>query len=470
MTVSVEPDEALVKPVAGAFAGATSLTLVSSLLSGFVTLAAAVILNRTIGPSGSGQYQLALVPAALALIFVNLGIGVAMTYQVARRSLSLHELVGQAILLSILLGLAGALIMGSVVVLAPNGLSPGIAVRYGLLALVGLPAVLVLTALGGVALGLQRYGAYSFLLVVRALATAAGTVVGLLVATDRLFGAVFGGVVGQATVAFAATLWFRHLVGRLAYRLRWRNLRETLSFGAKVSATNLIGFLNYRVDVILAAHYLSVGAVGLYGAAFLGAERLWLVSNAASSALLPRVARDDTADMSRASFTALVMRVVIIATGIGSLALFFVSPVLLPLLFSSHFAGAVSPLQLLLPGMIALAGARVLATDIAARGSPGLNAMISAAGLAVNVMLNVLWLPRFGVMGAAGASSVSYTMLFLMQMGIFRRRTGLTVRRIVVPGMADLRALRVMFGGLSSRTRAAVRELSPGRLHSSYQD
>ena len=71
-------------------------------------------------------------------------------------------------------------------------------------------------------------------------------------------------------------------------------------------------------------------------------------------------------------------------------------------------------LQALLAGIVALSAGRVLSNDIAGRGRLILNAYGGLAAVATNVVLNLLWIPRYGIVGAAWASTVSYSVSFLM--------------------------------------------------------
>jgi len=94
------------------------------------------------------------------------------------------------------------------------------------------------------------------------------------------------------------------------------------------------------------------------------------------------------------------------------------------LLYSSAFLPAVRPLQILLPGIVALSVGRVLANDVAGRGRVMLNNYAGLVTVATNVILNILWIPKYGIAGAALASTGSYTLAFFTQLFLYARLSG----------------------------------------------
>jgi Na+-driven multidrug efflux pump len=61
-----------------------------------------------------------------------------------------------------------------------------------------------------------------------------------------------------------------------------------------------------------------------------------------------------------------------------------------------------------------------------------------AIGFGLNLVLNFLWIRRFGILGAALASTVSYTAQSLVMAIFFWRITGIPPYRLVVPGREDV--------------------------------
>ena len=107
----------------------------------------------------------------------------------------------------------------------------------------------------------------------------------------------------------------------------------------------------------------------------------------------------------------------------GIIAFFLVRPVMV-LLYGVEFEPAADGFKLLLPGIIAMGLSRILGNDIAGRNKPEISAVISFIGLVLNIILNYVFVPRYGFLGAAISSSISYTTMFAIRWMLFMRMSG----------------------------------------------
>ena len=179
-------------------------------------------------------------------------------------------------------------------------------------------------------------------------------------------------------------------------------------------------FLMFRSDVYLVEHFLGAAALGVYAIAVIIAEMIQRGPNIAGAVLLPKVLRgvDDDHAMSRVVgrwtflFSLLVAAVIIIGGG--------------PLIhwcFGDDFSGAHLPLMWMLPGLVAAGFASVLNTKLAGQGYPPVTLWAPAVALTANVALNLLLIPRAGLVGAAQATSVAYILWALIVTIAYQRQT-----------------------------------------------
>ena len=70
------------------------------------------------------------------------------------------------------------------------------------------------------------------------------------------------------------------------------------------------------------------------------------------------------------------------------------------------FGPSFAPLLVLLPGVVALSGSNVVGSYLRGIGRPGITSSISLIALAVNLVLNLVLIPRYGIIGASAASVV----------------------------------------------------------------
>ena len=133
----------------------------------------------------------------------------------------------------------------------------------------------------------------------------------------------------------------------------------------------------------------------------------------------------------------MVARTVFWDTALAAMVLALVARWIVLLLYSKAFLPAVGALQALLVGIVALSASRVLSNDIAGRGFPKVNIYTGLSAVTTNIGLNILWILRYGIVGAAWASTVSYTVSFLTALFFYCRLSGNRWTVVIFPQRGD---------------------------------
>jgi O-antigen/teichoic acid export membrane protein len=192
-------------------------------------------------------------------------------------------------------------------------------------------------------------------------------------------------------------------------------LKPLLDLGLRGHAGNVVQTFNYRLDALLLQGFLGQAAVGLYQTGVVLAELAWYLPNAVSSALLPHVA----ANQERPP-TPLLVRHTLLLTALCSILLIAVVWPALALL-RPVYVGAVAPMAILLLGVTALSVHKVLSGDLSGRGLPQYPSLTSALALVVTLIGNLLFIPRYGIIGAAMASSLAYCVQTVALIRVYQR-------------------------------------------------
>ena len=193
----------------------------------------------------------------------------------------------------------------------------------------------------------------------------------------------------------------------------------------------------YHVDVLMLELFTTSETVGYYKAALVMAQFLWFVPKSVQAILIQSTAdlwaNDRIEEINSISskvtrYTALIS--LLLAIGLAALAQDVV-----PLYYGADFAPAVVPLLLLLPGTIGFAVARPLLAITHAKGAMGI--MIGATGVSagLNLVLNLILIPPFGMAGAAIATSIGYGSLPIVHI--------IAARRVGYAPLADVRPIRI---------------------------
>jgi O-antigen/teichoic acid export membrane protein len=415
-------------------------------LAGALTV---VAVAQGLGPEGNGRYSLTLMVATVLAAVLSAGVGLASVPMLRRgRPRPGRILAAQAVWIA--LAMVAVAILAAVAWAGPlrGWLSGALTWDPGLLvaAVAVVLALLVfetanydLLAAGEVVTG-TRVGS------LRALAHLAG--VGVLLALARLdltlavwsLAAVHGAA--AAFMLVRARRSWRHPAhaesGDDAPGGSIAGLAVTLARQGWLGQLSAIGYLLLlRLDQFILESYLGVAAVGVYALAAWGAELLWLLPEALNPLLVHT--SSDHGDDDRDHTAARAVRLGLGATTLAAVPLALAAPPLLGMLRDGAYAGVAGPLWALLPGVVAFAPGAVLAGDFIGRGRPHWNTQASAITLVINVALCVAWIPRWGVVGAAWASSVAYAAGAAVMVLRFRLVSGLPWAEILVPRPSDLR-------------------------------
>jgi O-antigen/teichoic acid export membrane protein len=154
-------------------------------------------------------------------------------------------------------------------------------------------------------------------------------------------------------------------------------------------------------------------------------------------------ATEDSVDRDRLTASACRHALLICVAAAGSIAL--LARPLIGFAFGSEFLPAVPPLLLLLPGTAFLSVGSILANDFVGRGRQALNSIAAIITLLINVPLNFVLIPVWGISGAAAASAISYSVGTIVMLVNFLRMTGLGPAEVLLPRSRDLQAY-VNFG------------------------
>jgi len=245
------------------------------------------------------------------------------------------------------------------------------------------------------------------------------------------------GIVLSGLFALAVIIALSH--GRLAPQREV--MRHALGFGGYVHLGTVAQFLTFRIDVLLVNALAGRAGAGFYAVASSVAEIVWYAGRAVESVILPRIARASGDEARQISSTA--VRVTGSLSLVTATAIAVGAPPLLHRLLPA-FVPALPAVWLLLPGTV-LSGMFIVASgDLRGRGHPALAAAISVGGLAMNVALNFILVPRFGFSGAAMASLITYTFQAVAAAYALSKISGATYRSMVALSFSDLKLFRAI--------------------------
>jgi O-antigen/teichoic acid export membrane protein len=400
------------------FTRQVGITLITKVGNLSLSIAVAAIIARWLGPEGKGMLALALLVPGMLGLFLSGGINVANVYFAGSKRLDVPALSANSVGLTILITIPGfAIVLGLTSVGWLEAVVPGVPTWIVLLAMLGFPTNLLNGFFSTILQGLQRIEMVNLINLVQRIITLSLTILLVIVWKLSLLGALVAVLASWALSLIVSCMALRRHGGVLTPKWSYSVLRTTLSFGLRGHIGNVLQFFNYRLDMFIVNFFLGPAGVGIYTVTVRLAELLWYLPNAVGFVIFPKAAASEPEEMN--VFTPRVFRITLGLTALGALGLGVIGRPVINFVFSSAFIGAYMPLLVLLPGVVLLGGSKVLTNEIAGRGYPHYNSLNAALALVVTVVLDLVLIPRYGVLGAALASSTAYAMVLFTAIAFY---------------------------------------------------
>jgi O-antigen/teichoic acid export membrane protein len=403
-----------------------------------------IVISRRFGPDGAGQYGVAVGVAGILALIADFGL-TSYTIKAMSPRRAAGELLGSVIGLRALLGVAAfaAVVVAAVAVdLAPATRNVLILVSCWFL-------------LRGVAEGLgatfiardESHVASTLEVVFRG--AGAATSIAVLLAGGSLVLAL--AVQVPVAVAQLAATWLRvrRRFGPLGGAVSGAALLTTARSAGPYAISRLLTQLTQRIAVPAIGVLLGASAAGLYHAADRFVYVLSWIPHFVGMALLPTAVRrhadagSDLAGLYQRALGGIVLIGIPAAVG-----LFLVAPGAVERIFGGSFAGAVPALQLLAPLVFVNCIGRIMGIFLLAVDRIGARSRCEAVAMVTNAIGILVFVPRFGIRGAALAilvAEIALVVLFSRELAPLLGRPQLG-RRLAVAAAGSAGFTAVLLG------------------------
>jgi len=427
------------------FSGDVAATFASRIVLVGLGVISSVLTARYLGPGGRGILATVGALAGIGIQLGNLGLHASNTYLVSRDVTVLGSLWANSRRTATALGCSLALIAA-----AGAAFMPGLLGEVGFLMLIlgiaGMP--FHLTTLFGLNLviGTGKLALFNGMeIIFRTVGVA-----GLLACLVFFHGGIRSVLALNLAIAVGGALAVRAVLRKLirasgaaAPRTDMGLFRSSVAYGAKAYTAALLAYLIVRSDMLLVNTLRGASDAGIYSIAVQVADLIYLLPMSIGLVLFPRLARDGSGDpafaMKVTRHTAFLLLL------LCSAAALLARPAV-GILYGPAFAAAVPALWWLLPGIWAYGVSNQIATQLASAGMPASAVLIWIPPLVLNVLLNLFWIPRWGITGAAASSTLCYFLVLALHLALWSRRIHGSLREALVLRRSDLREMQVLAG------------------------
>jgi O-antigen/teichoic acid export membrane protein len=387
------------------------------------------ITTRALGAQQNGILATLLLLPQTLFAFLNLGLGPSHVFHLSSGLGNHANMRTTNWLLAVALwGAILAILVASSDQLIGRFL-PGIDKLSALMASLLFPIMLLAAWSSALIQGQRDYRSYNLTLLVQPVVFC-GAILAL-----RAFNAITPVAVVCCTILSQMSLWLasERRINRFgAPAAAQHRLSDALRFGLRAHLSNVITFLNYRLALYLVSFMLGATAVGKYALSVQLAEVFWLVSSAAAMIVFPESAAKERSPKQLQRMIEQVALTVVLITGSGALIAGVLAPRAIPWVFGAEYAGSVLPFITLLPGVVLWSYMSVIANSLAGMGCQGVNICGALICLAINVAGDMMAIPRWGMQGAAVASTIAFSCTTLFTVVAYKRIMAARVRAVLI--------------------------------------
>ena len=349
-----------------------------------VGMGSSILSARLLGPEGKGVVGSAVALSGIGTQFLNFGMHGSHSYQLAKNPSCMNRVAGNNLLMAALAAVCGGLLYAVVRQQPEWTASTGVMLGLVCLYIPLSPAMLLCVAVLGV------------------------------VSPETVFLCTLA---ASGLVVVCGLVRLKPLLGE-GIRLDITFFRNCLPFGIKSYMACLGSYLVIRSDVLMIRYFLGEAQTGIYTVSVNLSDIVGMVPGAVSILLFPEAA-SMTSDCERAVFMRKVLvRLAIVMAGL-TMAAWFLSGIVIPILYGMEYAPSVRAFQILMPAVFFMSLQSVLSNYFAAKNMWTGNIVTPFIGLAVNFSMNAVLIPRMGIEGAASASVVSYGAMMAVMLARF---------------------------------------------------
>lgn len=189
-----------------------------------------------------------------------------------------------------------------------------------------------------------------------------------------------------------------------------RDLKKILSYSSYSYISNMCNYLNYRFDQWMIKIFLGDASLGIYSVITTISERFWLLPGAIAHVLFPEIAgmrKKQSFDKAIRSIDKMTIYTSLFGAFVWTSGFYLIKPVIV-LLYGQAFSEVAILFQILFPGIILFSSVKIIAGFFAGLGRPDLRVKTAILATVINVVLNLFFIPRYGLIGAAVATLFSY--------------------------------------------------------------
>lgn len=377
-----------------------AIIMIASLLQG-------IIIARTLHTEGKGEIAVYITIYSLVYSFSNLGIRQSSSYYYSKENVPAPDILNVQFYSIFIASIISSLLM--IIIFLMQGL-----INYNILFyfILTIPFALYTTYTTSFALSNRWINKLNIIKITLALVSILFIIIFyyLLELQDIKYYFI-SLLIANICTAYYVSTWVKD-IDNYGYSLNkinaiYKNSKKILRKGLMYALPLFVYGINYKIDILILNNMVNKSDIGIYSVGVTFAELIWQIPMILSMIIFSYSVSEK--DSKKFSILIWDKNKKIMLSMIPLLFIYgYIIQYLIPQLFGLEFNLSSDITYLLLPGTFAIVSFNILNADLAARGFPHVALKIFIIAGLCNIILNYILIPKYGINGAAIASSLSY--------------------------------------------------------------
>lgn len=393
-------------------------TLGARVLSAALGIFSAIIVARLLGVEGQGRYSVFLATVFLGAQFLNFGVQSANTFFVGSNKKLRHRLLSNSLLVAFFSSIIWIIFIEAFPLITGHSAFDNNFLKY--ISYFFLPIELLFGYFQALALGMASFRLYNSIDILRKMLFLGALVALISLDVLTLFNALVALCISSLLGVLAIGI---SLFERRIERPSLPVFKVTFKYGVWIYVATLMSFLILRSDLIMLNYFVGVRESGYYSIAVSLGDALYLIPTSVAAVLFSKYSNESEI---MGKWISLKKTTVVLLLGLIPLCIgvFFFSRTLISTLYGEEYLNAAGALEVLIPGILFLSIATQMQSFLAGINAPFLNAFGAFLVFLLNLVLNFFFIPKYGAVGAALASTLSYAIWAVLSFYLCLRKVG----------------------------------------------
>ena len=411
------------------------VTTFSTITATLIAFLNNVIITRQLGPEDRGRYAILFNLIIIFTLVLGEGIRRTSTINVGRNNAFLKKYLDFSFLyfISILFALILLYLLTPISFLFPKYESTVIIITLVIISL-----SILWQSFQGILLGLRKIVSYNSLLLSSVFIYFIINLIGIWLFSFELKEILISFLVASLITSLIGFMIIKKRVILVDTASRTKiSDSGSLIFRSTLAAIEI--FLLYRGDIFIVNIFLGAYYAGIYSIVFVFSELLQKLPNIIGPLILSRTVTETDGNV--IMNTSRLVRVILTVNIFLVLFIAIMGKYLIVFLFGLKFIDAYAILLFLIPALISFGPGAILYAHYIGKSFPK-KIIISNGCIAIlNIMLNIMFIPSYGLAAAAFISSITYLLWTLFLIMFFIKDYNIKIRNLLVIRIEDINYL-----------------------------